>query len=367
MTLCFYFYYRKVEKFMEKSQKIFKIIREIFVSIAPFVLLACFPIQMIVEYVGRNNNIDLGVYIVGLIGCGLMVVFFAMHFLVILFDRLKSIREKSKSEKIEMLTNDVCVNKTENENSFRKTFSKCLNWCKNNFYIFRLAASVLCMVGFAIPFFSMFCGVTFIGVYRFIYWAMLTMFIFSIVETCNSKDKKTLIAMIITDIILAVSIGFVSREIYLIINDVFYAATIPINAWMSVWALFSILPMRVAMADGEIIKSKRSRNFCLGFFSLAGGIILHYVPSVAKTMNESYAGVAIQQRLHNIGRAMNGMWWIFSALLLVMVVNFSINIKAYIKNKNILGLLDLVANIIAIVLSILAIINLQGYMIWLGR
>lgn len=344
---------------MEKSQKIFRIIREVFVSIAPFVLLACFPIQMIVEYIGRNTNVDLGVYVVGLIGCGLLVVYFVMHFLVVLFDKLMQVKVNDKAESK--------VESAPQTSGFKEFCAKCVIWCKTNFYIFRLVASALCIIGFMIPFLSMFCGVTFIGVYRFTYWGMLTMLIFSIVETFLSKDKKTLISMILTDVVLVVSLGFISRELWLIINDVFYAATNPINMWMSIYSLFMILPLRVAMASGEIMKSKRTRNFALGFFSLAGGIILHFVPDVAKTMNESYAGVAITQRLQNIGKAMLGMWWIFAVLIVVTLVNFSVNARAYIKTKNYLGLLDLTASVIAVVLGLFAVIALQNYMIWLGR
>lgn len=338
---------------MEKSLFWIKIVRKGATMVASLVLFVGILLDLIFRYLGISSLIGYKIFAAGMIVFG--VIFGLSVAVTFLADKLKNQQNKDLPAKKEESTE-----KTEKKFKLFEFLYKYENTIKLFFY----ALGFFLAVYFA---YSILSTDLYWTIYYFICLFLWTMAILAFMELFYSKDKKTFITF---GVILGISLVLLIWYTVLAHTIFFVATAKPNLKLMDILLLITLFLMTVLyliiVSENQISKVKHTRNCGVGLILLCAGVCMYFVQSIAAFILKKWDTTAdLRDRVQYLLKPMNICMYIIIAIVIVAMVNVALNTTHYIKTKNWLGLVDVLASFVCVVLCLVGILAFANFIAYL--
>lgn len=342
---------------MEKSVYWLKVVRKGATIVGSILLFVGILLDLIFRFLGISSLIGYRVVAAGFI---VFSIIFALA-LAIAFVNDK-IREKEKNE-MHIIREVLESERKENKNLFFK-FIDFVKKYENTIKLFFYTIAFCLSIYFS---YQILTNKFYWEICYFVCLFFWMLFVLGLLELFFVKNKKTLITycvifllsfgMLIWTTVDASQIYFdVSAKINLKVMDFLFLAVI---------ILFTILNL-IIVSDNEISKVKRTRNFGLGLVLLCTGVALYFVKPIAAFILKKWDTTAdLGDRVQYLTVPMNIIMYIIIGVTMVAMLNVAFNTTHYIKTKNWLGLIDILASFICVVLCLIGILSMANFIAYL--
>lgn len=334
--------------------KPFNISREIVGKLAPFFLILSFPLHIFLIFVDSSYD-SIKVfknpsYLLMLFG----LAFLGLYFIFNIIKYAHDLKHK--------------INPQEDE--FFK-IGKGSNWAIKHHNLIKLISSCVCLISLIFPVLIALCKIKsfyFFQVYFAVWVALAVILICYLFNALfYSKNKTTFIISVVA---LSIMLAFlIVSAIYVFdmyfgfsnnkrMADIFLAlASIPIV----------ILQFKDTAYD-DIKKSKRGVNFLLGVITLLVAIVIVVAKNKCIFYLEDYIarnGTAnlIHDAIPYVNILLKVLKWLFFAIVVSTIANWTFGLRYYIKRKDVIGFVDLAASASALLVSFFAISKLISYLV----
>lgn len=352
---------------MEKSIFWLKAIRKGATIVASILLFVGILLDLVFRYINISSLIGYDITGGGIIVFALIFgLSIAISFLV---DKQKAKQNKETKEVNETNQENLEEGKKANESPAKKDnfITKVFGFMSKQEATIKLFVYILAFC------LTMYLGIT--TVINKFYWHInyylclffWVTFLISFIEMFYSKDKKTFITSAVLLIcFLAIQITFT-----VFAHNVFFNATAKANLklmdiLMLIVIIFTAVLNLIITSDNQILKVKHTRNFGLGLVLLCSGILMYFVKPIAAFMLKKWDTTAdLGTKVEYLNFAHNVCTYIVIGIILVAMLNVALNTTHYIKTKNWLGLLDIGASFICVILCILGLLAFSNFIAFL--
>lgn len=320
--------------------------------VASLVLFVGILLDLIFRYMGISSLIGYKIFAAGMIVFG--VIFGLSIAITFLADKLKNQQNKDLLEK-----------KEEEKSSEKKfKFFEFLYKYENTIKLFFYALGLFLAVYFA---YSILSTNLYWTIYYFICLFLWTMAVLAFMELFYSKDKKTFITF---GVLLGVTLVLLVWYTVLAHKTFFVATAKPNLKLMDILLLITLFLMTVLyliiVSENQISKVKHTRNCGVGLILLCAGVCMYHVQAIAAFILKKWDTTAdLRDRVQYLLKPMNICMYVVIALVIVAMINVALNTTHYIKTKNWLGLVDVLASFVCVVLCLVGILTFANFIAYL--
>ncbi len=335
---------------MEKSIYWLKFARKGATIVASLVMFMSIVLDTIFRFIGITSFVGFQIMASGML---LMAVTFALNIAITLI--IDRIRHKENA-----VANSTASEVTSNNNFFSKfmTFvNKYENVIKLFSYIFAFVLTVYLS-------YSVLASEHYWDYYYFICIFFWIVFVLGAIELLYAKNKATLITHAV---LLGITlILLIWTTVYA--HDVHFAIVSMVNLttmnflYLALILLLTVISL-VIVSDNDIKKVKRTRNFGIGILLMCISICMYYAQPIASFLLKKWGGTTTH--LNYFISALDSCTYLTIGLVILAMVNVGANAIHYVKTKNWLGLVDIVASFIAIILCLLGILFFARFVIYI--
>ncbi len=333
---------------MEKSIKWLKIARKGAVMLASLVVFVGFVLDVIFRYLGITSLIGSRMVASGLIvACIVYGLSIGITFIV---DKLKRKSQSKEENNISSKTGMIFNNK----------FFNFINKHEEVIRLFTYVVALALSLYFAIS--AIISTYNWDIYYFFCIFFWLSLFI-GVMELFYSKNKQTFITQAV---ILGLTLGtLISATIFahkLHFEIVSGVDTNILNFLYMTVTLLMLVVNLIIVSDNDIMKVKSTRNFGAGIILMCISICIYYASEIAKFLVGKWE---LNENLQHFYEVTNSLTYVVIVLSMFAMVNVAANTIHYIKTKNYLGLVDIGASFISVILSLFGLLYYTNFVLFL--
>ncbi len=333
---------------MEKSIYWLKIIRKGAVMLSSLIIFVGFLLDLIFRFLGISSLVCPKIIAAGIL---LFAVIFGLSIAISLISDMVT---KKKAQEGQAALSETPLFK----GKFFDFLKKHENIIKLFSYILALVLSVYFAYGILSTTYTW-------NIYYYIcvfFWIMLVL---GTIELFYSKDKKTFITHAV---VLGLTLGvLIAATVFAhtLHYDVSAASRIDLKVLDILYLVISLLTTvtsLIIVSDNDVMKVKRTRNFGLGIILMCISTFIYHGKQICNFILEK---VTLDGGNEYFVTAMTAVVIVVIGVSLLAMFNAGANTTHYIKTKNYLGLVDITASAIAVILSLVGILELAKVIIYL--
>lgn len=341
---------------MEKSLKVMQVIKKLLTIFSPLFLLIGSGILIINQY--TNVSIKTPLKLLNIFSI-LLLIFAVINItysvLTLILNKKQKMVNENNDNSQDLISKNAFIN-------------KAYNFLVKNENIISIVLNCVLIIVSIYSFSLLFSskGNYYFNVFYRLMYVQWGIVLFSIFKILVSKEKKafiinlifTLIALLFTIIMSVFAFTMMYGKIGVYTNIVEY------SIFLMIFSICSLFMLGFISTNGSFKKFNATTNFGLGFLGFLLSLILFNSKNIIQKLVSSYGYIEFDGlSIINIGNIAAHI--AVSVIIVLCFVNIFINIKKFIKNKNILGLIDIALSIVSLVLAIIGLYELTKYFLYI--
>lgn len=333
--------------------KVFNGTREVVGKLAPFILMACFPLHILLIFLDSSydaikvfKNVSYILMLASLAFWGVYFVFNIVHY-------AKNLKSKTAPSEDEFYNH-----------------GKLVSWGVKHYNLIKLILNSVACAAMLLPLLIAAIEMNqfyYFDVYFAVWIALAVLFVvFAVNALLFSKNKTT---FVMSWVFLTFVFGLLIASAVFIFDMYFGFGS---NKRLAdILLIFVVFPMIVLqfkdVAFDDIKKSKRNLNIFLGVISLILAVFIFVAKDKCIFYIEEFIAREGSGKLSNstipfVNIVFNAIKYIFLSIVLVSILNFGFGVRYYYKKRDILGFVDLAASVAAVIVGFFALTGLSEFL-----